>query len=351
MTSKLEPFAPDTTREQVEDTVSSEPARASRRTFTLAALGGVATLWIGCEGGSSGAGSDAGGDGDGPEQGGDGDAPGDGDAMSGDGDHGQGDGDAAGDGDAPGDGDAAGDGDSMGSDAGAGDGDSNPDAGQAGCSEGDPPPSNDADAQPISCTVRPEQTEGPYFVDERLRRYDIRADPERGCAVSEGTELRLKLGVYDVSGGSCKPLKGAVVDIWHCDGLGVYSDVTDTGGAFDTVGQKFLRGYQLSDAQGIARFVTVFPGWYTGRTTHIHIKVRTDPDSQQGFEWTSQLYFEDSVTDALTSSAPYASNTNQRMRNAMDGIFADDGGSQLVMQVRKEGNVLVGEFGMGLELA
>jgi protocatechuate 3,4-dioxygenase beta subunit len=341
MTSKFEPEATDAQHEQAEDTVSPARGRSSRRAFTLGALGGMASLWMGCVGASAGAkhgdgGAPGDGDGERPPTSGDGDAQGDGDAPSHD----------AGDGEGPGDAGAAGDGDGESSDAGG----DHPqrDAGGGDCSEGDAPPAEAGDAQPISCTVRPEQTEGPYFVDERLRRYDIRADPEHGCALSAGTELRLELGVYDVSDGSCKPLKGAVVDLWHCDALGVYSDVTDTGGAFDTVGQKFLRGYQLSDEQGLVRFLTTFPGWYSGRTTHLHVKVRTDPDAQQGFEWTSQIYFEDSVTDSLTSVAPYSNNQNERMKNAQDGIFAGDGGAQLVMQVRREGSGLTGRFGIGL---
>src|SRR5204862_5959516 len=94
---------------------------------------------------------------------------------------------------------------------------------------------------PPPCVVRPEQTEGPYFVDERLNRSDIRSDPSDGL-VKEGFLLELALRVHKIGGSDCTPLAGVVVDVWHCDALGVYSDVRDR--SFDTRGKKFLRGYQ-----------------------------------------------------------------------------------------------------------
>src|SRR5512146_2131919 len=79
---------------------------------------------------------------------------------------------------------------------------------------------------PLSCVVTPKQTEGPYFVDERLNRADIRSDPGSG-AVKEGVPLRLQLVAHAIAGGACAPLAGAIIDIWHCDARGVYSDVDD----------------------------------------------------------------------------------------------------------------------------
>jgi protocatechuate 3,4-dioxygenase beta subunit len=111
-----------------------------------------------------------------------------------------------------------------------------------------------------ACVVRPAQTEGPYFVDEKLNRSDIRSDPSNG-KVSDGALLDLMIRVSKVSGASCVPLAGAVVDVWQCDAHGVYSDVKDIGGQFNTVGQKFLRGHQLTGKEGEARFKTVYPGW------------------------------------------------------------------------------------------
>lgn len=146
----------------------------------------------------------------------------------------------------------------------------------------------DAETVSPTCVVRPEQMEGPYFVDERLHRSDIRSDPSNG-RVSPGTPLALTILVSRFNAGGCQPLPSAQVDIWHCDALGVYSDVQDPG--FDSTGQKFLRGYQVTDARGSAQFVTIYPGWYPGRTVHIHFKIRTAPLARRTFEFTSQLYF------------------------------------------------------------
>jgi hypothetical protein len=104
------------------------------------------------------------------------------------------------------------------------------------------------------CVVKPEQTEGPYFVDQQLVRSDIRVEPSTGAA-KDGVPLALALTVVDVSNGPCRPLPGATVDIWHCDAQGVYSGVTDPG--FSTAGQKFLRGPQTTDAKGGAQFTTI----------------------------------------------------------------------------------------------
>lgn len=129
-----------------------------------------------------------------------------------------------------------------------------------------------------SCVVRPQQTQGPYFVDERLNRSDIRADPSSG-AVRAGIPLRLAFRVSRSSSGACSALANAMVDVWHCDALGIYSDASDAG--FNTVGQKFLRGYQLTDAAGLAQFTTIYPGWYSGRAVHIHFKLRSSAGARR----------------------------------------------------------------------
>ena len=178
------------------------------------------------------------------------------------------------------------------------------------------------------CVAVPEQTEGPYFVDEQLQRSDIRTDPTDG-STKPGVPLDLTIAVSRLSAGRCEPLTGAHVDVWHCDHLGVYSDVRDP--RFDTVGKKFLRGYQVTDAQGRARFVTIYPGWYEGRTVHIHFKVRSPSAEQRGFELTSQLYFDDSFSDHVFVRPPYAGRGARSMRNMADGIYRG-GGSQLLLR-------------------
>ena len=117
------------------------------------------------------------------------------------------------------------------------------------------------------CVVRPELTEGPYFVDEKINRSDIRTDTTTN-AVSAGVPLVLTFLVSQIGSSACTPLQGAQVDIWHCDALGVYSDVSGNSG-------NFLRGYQVTDANGQAQFTTIYPGWYRGRAVHIHFKIRT----------------------------------------------------------------------------
>ncbi|MDX2250978.1 MAG: intradiol ring-cleavage dioxygenase [Nitrospira sp.] len=178
-----------------------------------------------------------------------------------------------------------------------------------------------------SCLVRPEQTEGPYFVDEQLNRSDIRSDPSTG-QVKPGTPLTLMFQVMRISAGACRPLSGALIDIWHCDAMGVYSDVQDPG--FNTLGQKFLRGCQIADAGGSTQFLTIYPGWYPIRTVHIHFKIRTAPVAKKSFAFTSQVYFPDELTDQVHASPPYSSLGPRRVRNRHDFIFRD-GGNQLML--------------------
>jgi protocatechuate 3,4-dioxygenase beta subunit len=197
-----------------------------------------------------------------------------------------------------------------------------------------------------SCIVRPAETEGPYFVDEKINRSDIRSDPSDG-SVSVGAPLTLTFNVSRVgSGGGCTPLEGATVDVWHCDALGVYSDVNDPG--FSTTGKKFLRGYQATDSAGQAKFTTIYPGWYQGRTVHIHFKIRSAGSSGAATEFTSQLYFDDSLTDQVHAQAPYAQKGQRTLRNAGDSIFRD-GGDQLTLDATQSGNGYAATFDIGLQ--
>ena len=197
-----------------------------------------------------------------------------------------------------------------------------------------------------ACVVRPQQTEGPYFVDERLQRADIRSDPADG-AVQPGVPLQLTFTVSRISGSNCTPLAGAHVDLWQCNALGVYSDVTDPG--FRTIGQKYLRGYQVTDTTGTVTFLTIYPGWYPGRTVHQHFKIRTALASPQGYAFTSQLYFDDALTDRVHTRAPYASRGPRALRNDGDGIFAD-GGQQLILTLTELGEGYAATFALGLQL-
>jgi protocatechuate 3,4-dioxygenase beta subunit len=202
----------------------------------------------------------------------------------------------------------------------------------------------------LTCTVRPRQTEGPYFVDERLLRSDVRIDPADGSS-TPGKPLRLRIAALGIDGQACTPLEGAHVDIWQCDALGVYSDVLDAQGRFDTRGRKFLRGYQLTDADGVAEFLTIFPGWYEGRTPHIHFKIRVFAGERTEYEFTSQLYFSDALADQVYAQAPYAEKGPQSTRNDQDGIYRGGGtGAQLLVEIVPDGDGLAGTFEVGLRM-
>ena len=195
-----------------------------------------------------------------------------------------------------------------------------------------------------SCVVRPEQTEGPFFLDSQLDRSDIRSDPATG-AVSEGIPLTLTLNVSQVSGGACTGLAGALIDVWQCDADGVYSGFEDGG---DAQSRKFLRGYQRTDAGGLVRFDTIYPGWYRGRAVHIHFKVRTDVAGQP-YEFTSQIYFDDALNDHVHRLGPYAARGARGTPNGDDGIFRD-GGQSLMAQVSEAGAGYAATFDVGLDL-
>jgi protocatechuate 3,4-dioxygenase beta subunit len=203
----------------------------------------------------------------------------------------------------------------------------------------------------VACIVTPALTEGPYFVDEKLNRSDIRADPSDG-SVRPGVPLVLKLNVYRVDGTTCSPLTGATVDVWHCDALGVYSDVESA------VGRKFLRGYQVTDEKGAVEFTTIYPGWYRGRAVHIHFKVRLYSGSQKTYEFTSQFFFNEAITDAVYTEAPYSTKGSADTKNATDGIYrqpANDGtgrtsGEVLTLQPTRSEQTYLASYAIGLRI-
>jgi protocatechuate 3,4-dioxygenase beta subunit len=194
----------------------------------------------------------------------------------------------------------------------------------------------------LACVVKPEVTEGPYYVDDQIDRSDIRSDPSTG-AVKDGTPLLLTYKIYQVSGNGCVPLQGAKVEVWHCDAEGTYSDVSDRG--FNTVGQKYLRGFQTTDANGAATFTTIYPGWYSGRTVHIHFKVHND-GTDTSHVFTSQLFFDDSLTDQVFANAPYAAKGQRNTLNSNDSIYQD----QLLVAATKTDAGFAATFEMGLQI-
>lgn len=196
--------------------------------------------------------------------------------------------------------------------------------------------------QALNCVVRPEMTEGPLFVDDDLQRRDIRLDPASGVA-SVGAPLALNFHVTRLAQGVCVPLPDAQVDIWQCDAFGVYSDTSQLG--MNTSGQKFLRGHQFTDESGTATFMTIYPGWYPGRTVHIHFKIRTN----DGYDFTSQLFFDDAFSDEVFTQAPYNTRGERRVRNQNDGIFGRNG-AQLMLDVLESGDGYSADFAVALDL-
>ncbi len=168
-----------------------------------------------------------------------------------------------------------------------------------------------------ACVLTPELTVGPYFVDERLNRSDLTTNTT-DTNVTNGAPLALSIYIMEYGSSACTPLAGAQVDVWHADAAGVYSDES----VENTVGQSFLRGYQHTDSNGLAAFKTIFPGWYSGRTVHIHVMIRTYSSSGgKTFEFTTQLFFDPALTLTVMAKAPYNTRGNPDTTNPTDNIY------------------------------
>ena len=186
-------------------------------------------------------------------------------------------------------------------------------------------------AAAASCVLAPEVTEGPYWIANHLTRRDI----TEGKA---GIPLSLHLTVVDAT--TCKPIKGADVEIWHADAQGVYSGVQGNTG-------RFLRGHQRSDANGRVVFHTIYPGWYRGRTPHIHLKVHVGGSVVH----TGQVFFRDATSDAVYRTSTYRSHGQADTTNARDNIYAQAGGSHALLKLtkRSSGKGYVGAITLGVK--
>ena len=180
----------------------------------------------------------------------------------------------------------------------------------------------------VSCVLAPEQTEGPYYVEDAAIRRNV-TDGKQGVG------LTLRLVVVNVA--TCKPIKGAAVEIWHCDAGGAYSGVQGDAG-------MFLRGVQRTDAKGVAAFKTIYPGWYPGRTVHIHTMVHLGGNVVH----TGQLYVPDGVTDVVYARAPYNRRPSRTTRNAADSIYRN-GGKRSTLRLVRNGSAYVGSITMGVQ--
>ncbi|MER6954427.1 intradiol ring-cleavage dioxygenase [Streptomyces sp. NPDC000618] len=184
-----------------------------------------------------------------------------------------------------------------------------------------------------SCmTLMTSVTEGPYYLDGALVRKDITEG-------KSGVPLTLRLTVVDATDG-CTPVAGAAVEIWHCDAWGYYSGYTtaNPGGSAPAESEDgstandntYLRGYQVANANGVVKFETIFPGWYTPRTCHIHLKVHTGGQKEDGtyeggkVNYTGQLFFPDDAAQEIFTLEPYSQHSGSY--TTLDNDMVYDGG-------------------------
>ena len=192
-----------------------------------------------------------------------------------------------------------------------------------------------------ACVLTPEATEGPFYLDLDKVRSDITDG-------KDGTPLDLKITVVDATG--CTPIKDAAIDVWHCDAGGVYSGFGQAstggpgGGQSATDDQTFLRGTQVTDANGLGQFQTIYPGWYRGRAVHIHMKVHVGGSIVH----TGQLFFDDGLTDQVYGSAPYSSRGTPDVRNSADDIYRSAGAASAVLAMTPSGNGYIGDITVGV---
>ena len=206
-----------------------------------------------------------------------------------------------------------------------------------------PPTAARSSASPIptddspACVLTPQATEGPFYFDTNRIRQNIVED-------RVGAPLRMAVRVMKVDEG-CAPLRDALVDVWHVDAGGAYSGYPGQPGGQDTSGQTFLRGSQVTDDEGVALFDTIYPGWYPGRTVHIHFKVHYKNNTYA----TSQFYFPDDLTDEVYKRTPYRARPGRTTRNANDSVLRGDPAEwNLLAALTEDGDGYFGAITVGV---
>ena len=187
-------------------------------------------------------------------------------------------------------------------------------------------------ADVATCVLTPEVTEGPYWIDTRLTRYDVREG-------RPGLPLVLQFAIVNAK--TCKPIRNADVEIWHADASGEYSGFDGGssgpggpgGGSGPQTKTRYLRGHQRSDALGKASFMTIFPGWYRGRTPHVHMKVHVG--SADRVVHTGQVFFNEAIQASVYRTGAYAGRGQPDTPHARDMIYAQAGGSRAVVRLRR----------------
>lgn len=206
-------------------------------------------------------------------------------------------------------------------------------------------------AAAAACKADTESTAGPYPNISAAERRDLRANTSGNTTPKSGAPLTLRLRVLDLEN-NCTPIPGAVVDIWSCEATGLYSSYAP----FGTQGQNFCRGYQKTGADGVAEFLTLFPGSYSGRALHIHFSIQSaarntrpnDDGRNLPDVFVAQLYFNAATADEVFRSFPIYQQGAPRTRNEADSIYASDGGAGYIVQVSKSGNAYTGTIDVGV---
>ncbi|WP_217234937.1 intradiol ring-cleavage dioxygenase [Streptomyces sp. AC555_RSS877] len=185
-------------------------------------------------------------------------------------------------------------------------------------------------------TLMSSVTEGPYYLDGALVRKDITDG-------KSGVPLTLRLTVVDATDG-CTPVPGAAVEIWHCDAWGYYSGYTtaNPGGSAPAESEDgstaddttYLRGHQIANANGVVKFETIFPGWYTPRTCHIHLKVHTGGEKGGKVNYTGQLFFADEIAEEIFTLEPYAKHSGTYTELADDMVYDGGGASSGLLTLK-----------------
>jgi protocatechuate 3,4-dioxygenase beta subunit len=217
-----------------------------------------------------------------------------------------------------------------------------------------------------SCSAATNVTRGPYFVDNQSdpnitdddvdpsipERSDIRSDTKGSTGTQSGLPLALDITVGSYSSNACAAIESAQVHIWHCNAQGVYSDVeasSNDNGA-NLTGENFLRGYQYTDSSGKVSFTTIYPGWYSGRAVHIHVKVRLfDSSGNVTTEATTQLFFDDTITDGVYAvNSEYERSSTRDTLDSADEIYSSESPALLLSLTGSASTGYAGSISIGV---
>jgi protocatechuate 3,4-dioxygenase beta subunit len=219
--------------------------------------------------------------------------------------------------------------------------------------------SSSSNSTSSGCAEATNVTRGPYFIDNQSdsnisndvvdtstpERTDIRSDAKGSTGLQAGLPLTLNVTVGAWSGSTCSAIQGAQVHIWHCNAQGNYSDVGSL------TSENFLRGYSYTDASGNISFTTIYPGWYSGRTVHIHLKIRIfDSSGKVTTEATTQLFFDDSISNAVYAANSSYKSAARDTANSADSIYGSEDPALLVSLNGNTSSGYTGTISIGINV-